>query len=94
MLNGQLVLLTKDQLLNKFHIIIHCAALARMSECELNKKKAYSVNVMGTSNLIELIFFHICPFISNMVNCILWNGPFVKVCNSWRSLNSNSIIIP
>lgn len=57
---NELNILNKNQLKqyfinNKFHIIIHCAALARMSECELNKKKAYSVNVMGTSNLIELM---------------------------------------
>ncbi len=45
---------------NKFNIIIHCAAVARMHQCEINKKKAYSVNVIGTSNLIKFVKIY-CP---------------------------------
>jgi len=37
---------------NDFDAIIHCAALARMSECELNPEKAVLVNTIGTSNLV------------------------------------------
>jgi len=39
---------------NKFDIIIHCAALARMKDCELNKKRAYEINVKGTQNLVDI----------------------------------------
>tara|TARA_A100001015_G_scaffold317067_1_gene433009 strand:- start:193 stop:942 length:750 start_codon:yes stop_codon:yes gene_type:complete len=39
---------------NKLDMIIHCAALARMKDCELNKKKAYQINVKGTENLIKI----------------------------------------
>lgn len=37
----------------KFNIIIHCAALSNMEKCEINKKKAYKINVDGTKNLVE-----------------------------------------
>ena len=43
---------------NKFGTIIHCAALARMKDCELNKKKAYQINVKGTENLIKIFKRH------------------------------------
>lgn len=35
-----------------FDAVIHCAALARMQECELNPDKAIQTNVIGTSNLV------------------------------------------
>jgi|SRR3989344_1588625 len=35
-----------------FDAIVHCAALARMSECELNPEKAILANTIGTSNLV------------------------------------------
>lgn len=37
---------------NKINAIIHCAALARMAECEINPLKAIEVNVIGTANLV------------------------------------------
>ena len=37
---------------NDFDSIIHCAALARMRECEENPKKAIEVNIMRTGNLV------------------------------------------
>ena len=42
---------------NSFPIdaVIHCAALARMSECEKDPLKALQVNTVGTSNLISVI---------------------------------------
>ena len=38
---------------NRFDIIIHCAALARMSECESEPAKAIDVNIIGTANLVK-----------------------------------------
>jgi dTDP-4-dehydrorhamnose reductase len=38
----------------KFNLIIHCAALADISFCELNEKLAYDINVCGTMNIAEL----------------------------------------
>jgi len=40
---------------NKIKIILHCAALARVKECEKNKKKAYRVNVLGTQNIVKSV---------------------------------------
>ncbi len=37
---------------NHFDAIIHCAALARMAECEKNPLKAIETNIIGTSNLV------------------------------------------
>jgi len=37
---------------NDFDAIIHCAAFARMSECEKNPEKAILINVIGTANLV------------------------------------------
>lgn len=41
---------------NKINIILHCAALARVVECENNKKKAYKINVLGTQNVVKSIY--------------------------------------
>jgi dTDP-4-dehydrorhamnose reductase len=40
---------------NKINLIIHCAALARMKECEKNISKAIEINVRGTLNIIKSI---------------------------------------
>ena len=40
---------------HKFNLIINCAAVARMKECEKNPHKAYTVNVFGTINLVDEI---------------------------------------
>ena len=40
---------------NNINIIIHCAAMARVKECEENKKKAYKINVIGTKNIVDVI---------------------------------------
>ena len=40
---------------NSFNSIIHCAALARMKECEDNPAKAFAVNTLGTLNLVNNI---------------------------------------
>ena len=42
----------------KYNIIINCAAVARMRECEKNPYKAIKVNVFGTLNLVEEIKKH------------------------------------
>jgi dTDP-4-dehydrorhamnose reductase len=39
----------------KINLIIHCAALARMRECEKNVKKAIKINIEGTLNIINVI---------------------------------------
>jgi len=40
---------------NNISIVLHCAALARVKECERNKKKAFNINVNGTSNIVKSI---------------------------------------
>jgi len=39
----------------KINLIIHCAALARMRECEKNISKAIEVNIRGTLNIVKSI---------------------------------------
>ncbi len=36
-------------------LIINCAAIARMRECEINKLKAFNTNVIGVLNLIKCV---------------------------------------
>jgi dTDP-4-dehydrorhamnose reductase len=38
---------------NDFSIIVHCAALARMKECEKNPQTAIDTNIIGTANLVN-----------------------------------------
>jgi len=38
---------------NKPEVLIHCAALTGIRECEENKEKAWHVNVEGTENLVK-----------------------------------------
>lgn len=38
-----------------FDTVIHCAALARMGECEEDPAKAFEVNTVGTLNLVRAI---------------------------------------
>ncbi len=40
---------------HKIDIVLHCAALARVRECESNKKKAKKINVDGTNNIVRSI---------------------------------------
>ena len=40
---------------NDYNIIINCAALARMKECEKNPKKAKLINITGSLNLVNEI---------------------------------------
>lgn len=40
---------------NSFNTIIHCAALARMMECEENPNKAFLINTQGTLNLVNKV---------------------------------------
>ena len=40
---------------NSFDTVIHCAALARMQECETNPTKAFEINTLGTFNLVSSI---------------------------------------
>ena len=45
----------KKTLKEEYHLIINCAAIARMKECEKNPNKAINVNVFGTLNLVKEI---------------------------------------
>ena len=52
--------LLKESTINKFlkneyNLIINCAAVARMKECENNSSKAIKVNILGTLNLVKEI---------------------------------------
>src|SRR3989338_8366098 len=38
---------------NNFDAVIHCAALARIRECEEAPAKAIETNIIGTSNLVN-----------------------------------------
>ena len=38
---------------NKFNLIINCAAMARIVDCEKNSSKAINVNIGGTFNLVK-----------------------------------------
>ena len=38
---------------NKPELLLHCAALTGIRECEENKEKAWRVNVEGTENLVK-----------------------------------------
>ena len=40
---------------NKIKLILHCAAVARVKQCELNKKKAKKININGTKNIVNAI---------------------------------------
>jgi dTDP-4-dehydrorhamnose reductase len=40
---------------NKISLIIHCAAMARIKECEKNISKAIDVNIRGTLNIVKSI---------------------------------------
>jgi dTDP-4-dehydrorhamnose reductase len=40
---------------NKIKIIIHCAAIARVKECEANKIKAKKINIDGTYNIVKTV---------------------------------------
>ena len=40
---------------NRYDLVINCAAIARMNECEKNPLKAIKTNVFGTLNLIQEI---------------------------------------
>ena len=42
----------------KFHLIINCAALARIIDCEINISKAIRVNIEGTFNLVQEVLSH------------------------------------
>ena len=45
----------KKFLKRKYHLIINCAAIARMKECEKKPSKAIKVNIIGTLNLVKEI---------------------------------------
>jgi len=44
--------LEKYLIKHEIDLVIHCAALARIKECEINKDKAKRINIAGTKNLV------------------------------------------
>ena len=40
---------------NEYDAVIHCAALARMKECEADPGKAINANIIGTSNVVTAV---------------------------------------
>lgn len=53
--------ITKPVIVNRFLMqhkidaVIHCAAMARMSECEQDPVKAIKTNIIGTANLVNAV---------------------------------------
>ena len=45
----------KYLLKKNINLILHCAALARVKDCELNKNKAKKINISGTKNIVKSI---------------------------------------
>ena len=43
----------------KFEIIINCAALARIKDCEKSPSQAIKINIYGKSNLVKEILIYI-----------------------------------
>ena len=43
---------------NNFYLIINCAAMARIEDCEKNISKAIEVNIGGTYNLVKEIILY------------------------------------
>ena len=53
-------ILNKKQIENylvkkKIDLVLHCAALARVKDCEFDKKKAKKINIIGTHNIVKSI---------------------------------------
>ncbi len=40
---------------NDFEAVVHCAAMARMGECEQQPEKAIRMNIIGTANLVAAV---------------------------------------
>lgn len=45
----------KEFLSKKFQIIINCAAISSVKQCEINPSLAYKINVLGVSKLVKAI---------------------------------------
>ena len=53
-------ILNKKQIENylvkkKIDLVLHCAALARVKDCEFDKNKAKKINIIGTDNIVKSI---------------------------------------
>jgi len=57
-----------------FDMIIHCAALAGINQCEENRKLAWETNVLGTENLIKTCteFSPDCYFVYISTACVFY----------------------
>jgi len=63
-------------------VIIHCAALASIRQCEENKELAWKVNVEGTENLVKgcLNYKNDCYFVYMSTACVFYGdkGDYVE----------------
>jgi dTDP-4-dehydrorhamnose reductase len=63
-------------------VIIHCAALANVTQCEENKELAWRINVQGTGNLIDACqkYKHDCYFVYMSTACVFYGdkGDYVE----------------
>ena len=77
---------------NKINIIFHCAALARIRECEKNKKKAFKINVLGTRNIVNAI--KNCSKLNNIKLKILFISTDGVYPSTKGNYKENSILKP
>jgi len=59
---------------SNFDVVIHCAALAGINQCEENRKLAWQTNVLGTENLVNACakFGDNCYFIYISTACVFY----------------------
>ena len=50
-------------------IVIHTAALTNVTECEINREKAYKINVQGTENVVRFLSSN-CYFVLISTACV------------------------
>jgi len=73
----------------KIKIILHCAALARVKECEKNKKKAYEINVLGTKNIVKCV--NKCWKINNLNIKVVFmssDGVYSSSCGNYKETDN------
>jgi dTDP-4-dehydrorhamnose reductase len=88
---------------NKPELLIHCAALTGIRECEENKEKAWRVNVEGTENLVkacedaakDCYFIYVstaCVFYGDKGNYVETDTPYPKNFYSLTKLLGEFIV--
>jgi dTDP-4-dehydrorhamnose reductase len=88
---------------NKPELLLHCAALTGIRECEENKEKAWRVNVEGTENLVkacedaakDCYFIYVstaCVFYGDKGNYVETDTPYPKNFYSLTKLLGEFIV--